>query len=357
MAFSRDDLKAYEAQPVRDVPNTLNQAFGKTAPATESAPPAAPTPAPTTEASSAPEVESVPAESGDASSAVENVESATTSAESDGGSTSPATTTETAAPPSKTIPYERFQEVIEERNALKKYGELLYERFEALQNKPAAETVTAPTASTTPAPAPAATEAELLPPTLASVNYDEAAYQKEMAKWAVKVAEKTAIAVTTRQQTQQTEAQIVSTYNEREAAYAAAHPDFKVVTSIPLPKFAPDTARTILTDANGPAVVHHLAKNPDEAQRLHRMTPAQQLVRLGQILTQVTPAATPKPGAKPATQQRTVTKAPPPPKPTTGGSAPVTTGMPPSMAEFAQQERARKVAEQEQRRKMRTAMR
>jgi hypothetical protein len=354
MAFSRDDLTAYEAQPVKNVPNSLNQAFGKTPDASVSAPPAATTPAPATEASSAPEAETVPAESGDVSSAVdESVEAAPAPAESDGSSTSQATT-ESAAPTSKTIPYERFQEVVEERNALKKYSGMLFERFEALQKQPVE---TAAPASQTPAPTPVV-EAELLPPTLASVNYDEAAYQKEMAKWGVKVAERTAVAVTSRVQAQQTAEQVRSAYLARETAFAEKNPNFKVVTQAPLPAFAPDVASTILTDANGPAVVYHLAQHPDEALRLSRMAPAQQLVRLGQIISQVTPAAAAKTTAKTqSATPRTVTKAPPPPKPTPGGTAPVTTGMPPSMAEFAAQERARKVTEREQRQKLRIAMR
>lgn len=356
MAFSRDDVAAYEKQPVKDAPNTLAHAFGKADAATVSAPPAATTQASAAEASSAPVAESVPAESGDVSSAVDPAaESATAPAESEGGSNEPATTTEPAAPASKTIPYERFQEVIEERNALKKYGEMLFERFEALQKQPVAET--AAPASQTPAPAPA-TEPELLPPTLASVNYDEAAYQKEMAKWAQKVSERTAVAVTSRAQAQLTAETIRNTYNEREAAFAEKNPNFKVVTQVPLPKFAPDTAHTILTDANGPAVVYHLAQHPDEAVRLSRMTPSQQLVRLGQILGQVLAAPAAKPGTKtPAPTPRTVTKAPPPPKPNPAGSAPVQSGMPPRMEDFAAQERARKVAEREQRQRMRAAMR
>ena len=346
MAFTRDDIKSYEAQKPAAVPDPVKPV---------SATPAAPTPAPAPEASSAPVADSVPADSGDASSAEIPAVSAPAAAELESGST-PLATPEPAAPASKTIPYERFQEVIDERNALKKYGEMLFERFEALQ-KPATETPAAPVAaSPTPAPA-SAPEAELLPPTLQSVNYDEAAYQKEMAKWAATVARREATVVARQETQQRTSEQIIATYNEREAAFAAKNPTFREVTKIPLPKFAPDTAHTILTDTNGPAVVNHLATHPDEAVRLSRMTPAQQLVRLGQIIGQVSvPVAASKPAAKAATP-RTVTQAPPPPKVTPGGTAPVQTGMPPSMAEFAAQERAKKIQDREARAKMRTAMR
>lgn len=347
MAFTRDELTNYE----KGAP-----APKAAAPAPVSAPPAASTPVPVPDASSAPDAASVPADSGDASSA-EPAATATATAEPDSSSTTDQTTTEPAAPASRSIPYERFQEVNDERNALKKYSAMLFERLEALQGQPPAETPAAP--ATAAAPTAASAEEVELPPE-PSANEDGAAYNKRLAAWVRKIAEKTATAVNQRTQEQQTAAQVERSYLERESAFAAANPNFNVVTKAPLPRFARDTANTILTDPNGPAVVYHLAQHPDEAVRLSRMAPSQQLVRLGEILSQVkTPAASTSASktSAPPPNKRTVTQAPPPPRPTPGGSAPTSRGMPPSMKEFAEQERAKKIAEREQRKAMRTAMR
>ena len=70
----------------------------------------------------------------------------------------------------------------------------------------------------------------------------------------------------------------------------------------------------------GPELAYHLAKNPDIAERLNRLSPIKALAELGKIEVAL---AKPTEATKPAQSQPEVSKAPAPIKPLSGNSEPV----------------------------------
>lgn len=353
MPFTRDDMKAYESQKPAVVPDAP---AADPDPAPPAATPPAAAPAVETEAPAAdpsPAVATDPAAPDDASSG----DPAASPAAADPSNSDP-------PPPDgkpRTIPMERFEVVNDEKNALKAYGKLKDEENQRLREEVARLQGRVPGAEQ---PAPAApVSADDPMPTLASVKHDEAAYQKAMKEWL----DRRDTRVVARARNEIVTQQIRDTYVAREAAFAKDHPDYQTVVVNPaLPKLSQGVAKVIVMSDDGPSIMYHLAKNPDEAVRLSRLDSEQQLVRLGEIRTKLaaaaapasttqTPAASATPAKTPATKpaQRTVTKAPPPPTPNPGGSAAQKNPSEMSMEEFVAHERAQKVADRAARRKAR----
>jgi hypothetical protein len=85
------------------------------------------------------------------------------------------------------------------------------------------------------------------------------------------------------QQLQQRQA-VVSAHTARVQKYAAGNPEFDQAIAaagdVPLPDAASD-AITRMED--GPRILHEIAKNPQIALELHRMSPPEQLLYLGQM--------------------------------------------------------------------------
>lgn len=118
-------------------------------------------------------------------------------------------------------------------------------------------------------------------------------------------------------QQQTSQEQVFGQYEARERQYAAAHPDYaEAIDSLRSSvRFAPSTLEVIATSEHGPAVVHHLGKHLDEADRLARMPPHMQAAEVARIEARVS-APKPKP----------VTKAPDP-APSLSGGAPAPKGL------------------------------
>jgi hypothetical protein len=368
MAFTRDQLAAYEkgaaaAAPVVETP----------APAVEpeaeqvSAEPAGDESLATDSASSAEDGASDPTDTGDDGSAVEADSAPATDPDSS------ATEDEQAAPASKprTVPYDRFQEVVDERNALREFGKYLQAQNAA--RPPVVETAVAPE------PPVAVAEDEPMP-TLEQFDYDPVAHGEALKKW---VRKQVSVGVQTELQTvqaKQSAAQVGAAFEARVTEFKKTHPDYDTVIKNPaLPKPSQQMARAVVMSEIGPAILHHLATNPDIAVRISKMSPDDQGIAIGriegQLLSQPAPAPAADKGGKgkdantgkanadtsaqPA-RTRTVSKAPPPPRPVSAGRSPTTrTALDPglSMEDFVALERQKKMDQREMRQKIRSRLR
>lgn len=262
------------------------------------------TPAKVAPEPAAPVVESQPAESSTAPAASSD-EPVVTSAE-----TTPAPAVEETdsapggetpdEPTEKYIPKGRFNEVIEERNALRRFNEYLLAQNQA---QPAA--APAPVAT---APAPVA---EVLP-TLENCGYDVAKYEQSMKDYTAKQVE----AAKTQGAQQAVENAAKAAFQERLDAYAKANPAVITVLGNPnLPKLAPEAAAVVVESELGPQILHRLGANPDEAVRIARQSPAKQAAAIGRIEGELRAKAI-KPPQKTPTPN--ITRAPNPPTPTSG---------------------------------------
>jgi len=357
MAFSREDLKTYEAKKFEPAPDSFDPFNPADAPANpaEPAAPAAeqvasepvsvkteadPLASDTSvdgsqveqpaEATAAPAEEAVSADS----------DSDTQSAEADGAERSPR----------RNDARERIEELVSERNALRKYGEYLLETVKQLQAQPAAAK---------PAAAAPQADKEDPAPTLEQFDFDPAKFAQAQNEWVNKQIQKGIDQAVQKLQTQNEVATIRANFAARSEQFKKSKADFDVVLSNPaLPPLHETAAALVLRSVNGPAIAYHLAKNPDLAVRVARMDPEQQRLAVARIEGQVTAAPSAAPAPKPANPQRTVSQAPAPFKPVESGTA--ISKKPEnlmSMDEWVAQDRARKIAEKEARRKMRQAMR
>lgn len=272
-----------------------------------------PAAAPAAKTESTPPVvlENQPAESSAADPAPDDVQVDNTSAESTpapAAEAAPADGGETPQANEKFIPKGRFNEVIEERNALRKYAEYLQSQIQV----PSAAQSAAPAPASQPAPVAASPEGA---PTLASVGYDTAAYEQAMQAWTNKQIEAAKNQGIQAGQQQQAANDFKAAFEARMATYVAAVPSVKIALGNPhLPQLAKDAAEVVMGSELGPQILHHIANNPDEAVRIARKTPAQQAAAIGRIEGELRAKA-----SKP--QQKTtnnITRAPNPPTPNTG---------------------------------------
>jgi hypothetical protein len=106
-------------------------------------------------------------------------------------------------------------------------------------------------------------------------------------------------------------------WTERETAYKAENPDYdQALESVEIPNTpaVPAIQRALSRAENGPAILHHLAKNPDELQRIAALSPVDALMEIGALKAKLTTAPPPE---KP---QPKVSSAPKPPA-RVGGTA------------------------------------
>lgn len=347
MAFSRDDLVAYETKPQVDVQG--HDPFN---------------PAPVVETSPQVEAET------DVNAAIDaSVTEPTEKGTNDGS------TTETEAEPVAANPanpegakdpeldepadgrnrsraQERIEELVAERNAMREYGKYLLDQLQG-QRKTSTETAS---------PAVQAQVQEDVAPTLESADFDPVKLNKLTNEWIQKQVDRRVESAVKQIETRQDEQATRQAFERRTVDFKKTVQDFELVISNPaLPQLAPDAARVLVQSENGPAVLYHLGKNPDLAARIARMDPASQSAAIGRIegqLTKVTPKEPSIEVTKPAIKQASVTKAPPPPKPVSGGSAVVRDpGAPMSMEDWVSNERNKKLADRASKLKLRQAMR
>lgn len=199
--------------------------------------------------------------------------------------------------PEHMVPKGRFNQVIEERNALRKQNEYLMEL------------------ATPKAAAPEPEKADPMP-TLESTGYDTAKYESDMKAWTekqVKTAEDKGKKVGA---VEAHAAEIKAGFEARMATYAAANPKVVVALGNPnLPILAKDAAEYVMESEIGPQILHHLGMHPDEAVRIARQSPAKQAAAVGRIEGELRARAL-APAAK------RVTQAPAPPAKVNGSSTP-----------------------------------
>lgn len=341
MSFTRDEMAAYEAK-------AKNQNTGK--PAADAAAAVKPNTAPParantqdqSEAPSASEDTGTPADtSGDDASAVDAALATATSedevaadeaesAPADEGTGSDGADEETDEGADGTVaeanqrkPGQKFQKridtLVSQREVLKAS---LAQRDEAIQRliaelnaRQAAPQAAAP-ATAAPAPQSNANDPA---PTLDKFDFDTAKWAEAHAAWSQRQIDRGVSAGIERLQAQHSAAAAQATFQQRTDAFKQTAPDFDVVVANPaLPPLHPTAARLVVTNEKGPAIVYHLAKNPEMLARIARLTPEQQAMAIGRIEASIN---TPKTVAARPTQKN-VTKAPAPPKQVPAGSSP-----------------------------------
>lgn len=381
MAFTRDEISEYEKQPAKVVPDT--ETPFKPAASGEQMPPADDQPPPDDDAApSGTDDETPPDESGDGTSGANDAagdspnpddagpdgESDQPTVDADGNTVDP--------PPKKGSARERIQELVEERDSFRSYGEYaqaqlnikdqqLAELNQKLQGvKPAAPGVKEDDGVDDPVPT-------LEDP---DIQYDPDKLTRKLVAWREKVKEKArkaaASAPAARPDPQVENQKIVNTFNERVNKFAETHKDFEAVVKL-LPQLAQPAAQAVVFDESGPEILYWLGKHKAEAIRIVQLPPQLQVLEIGTIRgtlrksapaqgkTKVIPSTdqTPPPDAsKTQAKPKSTSNAPPPPSAVRGGSrhdqVPITDpGL--SMDEFVRRTRADKLAKSEARKKLR----
>jgi len=345
MAFSRDDLKSYESQPQVQDPNHDVWA-AKNTPAVEEAP----------VNSSDTDVTEPPVEGVDGSSTETKAEPV--AAEHDNPEVDNTSEEEPAdGRQPRNRAQERISELVDERNAVREYNKFLQSKLDELLRSNGKAPEKEPTRS---APQPEPDEAA---PTLESVGFDPVELAKKQNEWIQKQVDKRVESAISKIESRQSEAQVARAFENRVSEFRKSAPDFDTVIANPsLPQLAPDAARVVVRSENGPAIAYHLAKNPDLAVRVSKMDPVSQAAAIGRLEEQLVrakaEAGTTQEPSKKAPAKAAVSKAPPPPKPVSGGSAPVTKDMAQmTMEEWVAHERGRKLAERQNKLKLRQTFR
>lgn len=249
---------------------------------------------------------------------------------------------------------ERIEELVAERNALRKYGEYLLSQVDGQRKTtPVGETVASQAA-------PAETSEEPMP-TLESAEFDPIKFSKMQNEWVQKQVNKRVEQAVKQIEVRQGEQATRQAFESKVAEFRKTAPDFDTVLSNPaLPQLAPRAAKEVIHSDSGPAIAYHLAKNPDLATRIARMDSDGQIKAIGRLEEQLSKSTQQEPStvAKPAVRQTGVTKAPPPPKPVSTGSGVISKPeniM--SMDEWVSNERNKKIADRTAKIKMRNSMR
>lgn len=128
------------------------------------------------------------------------------------------------------------------------------------------------------------------------------AYEKALEGWVerqvtTKVRTETQAEQTRQQQERQRQSQL-DTYKSREATFEADHPDYQEVVYSDDVQITPVMTQAILEAEDGPAIAYHLGQNPEVAERIAGLTPAQQVYEIGRISVKLA-APPPKPKPEP----------------------------------------------------------
>ena len=359
MSFTRDDLTTYEAKPQVNDPS--HDPFNPASPAAKE-----------------PEAPPQAKEEAEVDAAI----AASVAEPSDTGTDNDGSTTETQAEPvaaddvtpedekdsdleditdgkPRSRAQARIEELVAERNALRRYGEYLLQQVEASRKAPTQDTR---------ASQPSATETieQEQAPTLEDADFDPVKLSKMHSEWIDKQVDKRVNAAVQQIKSQQSEQAIRSAFEARAAEFSKTAQDFNVVIANPaLPPLANVASREVIKSEIGPAIVYHLAKNPDLAARIARLEPSSQLTAIGRLEEQLMrskteevnttkePSKKPEPAKKPVS----VTKAPPPPKPIQASAPPSKDENIMGMEEWVAQDRAKKLKLKQDRLALRKALR
>lgn len=166
------------------------------------------------------------------------------------------------------------------------------------------------------------------------------AYDTALVEWAGRVAAQAATAKSEalaeesrtkeKNETEQREIQArnketVEAFAKRKDAFAEDHPDYADVAESDDLQISIPMAQVIMQDEDGPAIAYYLGQNPDEAERISKLSPPKAASELGRIAARL--------NAKPA-----VSTKPAPIKPLKSGDAPASARKSPNdmtMEEYA----------------------
>lgn len=231
---------------------------------------------------------------------------------------------------------------------------------------------TSATTTTAPAIAPPVVEQDEPMPSLSDpdVVFDDDKYRAKMHKWSkaqARIAAREAVRELTGADASRRLEEDVAT---KCATFAKTHPDFEAVVTknqvLAANQLAPDAGYAVAQSEHTADLLYRFGKDVGFAMRVARQSPAQQLISVGRMIAQIeADKAATKPkqgngsvqqhGAKPV-QKKSITQAPPPPRATPAAGRP--TGrdvLDPAMDinEFARQHRESKQSSRAQSRKMR----
>lgn len=154
-------------------------------------------------------------------------------------------------------------------------------------------------------------------------TYDDwTKYSKDVALWAVRQAQREADAKAeaTARETQQREAQEtqqtrVQEWVQRRDAFAATEPRFVETAYTFLSRVTPGTplGDVLMDSPIGPQLALHLAEHPEDAQRIERLHPIQQIRELGKLEARIETDTVTRTSASAGPAAKTVTTAPAPP--------------------------------------------
>jgi hypothetical protein len=173
--------------------------------------------------------------------------------------------------------------------------------------------------------APAATKDDPRPvrPKLSDFeNYEEYdakidEYQEQLTDWKVREVKRKDAAEAEETRRREVAETQTSTWKSREADFVKAHSDYETklkTLEFPDSPAVPAVRQALLESEVGPAVLYHLASNPDQAKALLALSAASAVRELGKIEAQISPKSTPE------TETRKTTNAPKPPAKVADGS-------------------------------------
>ena len=168
------------------------------------------------------------------------------------------------------------------------------------------------------------------------INFDTDKLETRMRNWirseAAKAAAPAAAEVIKTNNLSAEQQRVAAEFNARLETFAKAHPDFEtVVLKNPVlnaNQLSKEASAVMVKSPLSADLMYYFGTNPDEAVRVAKLPPEEQLVEMGSLIAQVrvakvsgqpTPQGkTPVAGAKPAAK-KSLSQAPPPPSPTKGG--------------------------------------
>lgn len=115
------------------------------------------------------------------------------------------------------------------------------------------------------------------------------------------------------------QANLLKSHADRVKAFADKTDDFNEMLADLKDVSSPVMEQVIIESENGPALLYELAKNPEEALRISKLTPLAIARELGKLESKITPAASDE--KKPETKKKTEAPAPVSPVGSKGGSS------------------------------------
>lgn len=152
-----------------------------------------------------------------------------------------------------------------------------------------------------------APKAENGKPTLEQFDYDQDAYLEALADWRVDQRLTAEREKAEQQKAEQQTRERFRSLAEKEAAFAAEHPDYEDVAKDPSVPITPVMAEVIMESDIAPAIAYYLGQHVEEAASIAQMTPAAAGRAIGRI-----EASLSAPVSAPGQPPRKVTQAPPP---------------------------------------------